>query len=64
MRIIDPIGRRNAFVLSNSEVEDLWHKEAKRNTHLSKNEKPMTLRRDTKTAALAAKKLSAAPGQP
>src|SRR6516162_3581920 len=44
--------------------EDLWHEDAKRNTLPSKNEKPMTSRGAIKSAALAAKKLSAAHGQP
>jgi hypothetical protein len=45
-------------------MEDLWHEEAKRNTLPSKSGKPTTSRRVIKSAALAAKKLSAAHGQP
>jgi hypothetical protein len=45
-------------------MEDLWHEEAKRNTLLNKSGKPTTSRRVIKSAALAAKKLSAAHGQP
>ena len=48
--------------MSNSQVEDLWHEEAKRNTLLSRSGKHMTSRRVIKSAALAAKKLSAAHG--
>jgi len=45
-------------------MEDLWHEEAKRNTLPSKSGKPTTSRRVIKSAALAAKKLSAGHGQP
>ena len=45
-------------------MEYLWHEEAKRNTLPSRSGKLRTSRRVIKSAALAAKKLSAAHGQP
>src|SRR5439155_20390699 len=41
-------------------MEDLWHKEAKRNTHRSRNGRHRRLREVTKNVASAAKKRNAA----